>query len=174
MTFKTAAATFALAALLPVAASAATAMVDGGVYDLSTDNEFNFAGNTGDANAADDYVSFGFASGGLVGATSFSVLLDAVNTDITEITATWSSGINGTGTVYETAVSGLVAGVAQILDFNTVFSAGDPQWFSLTWNGSDDNALISVEVAPVPVPAAGFLLLGGLGGLAAMKRRKKA
>lgn len=30
------------------------------------------------------------------------------------------------------------------------------------------------QVSQVPVPAAGFLLLGGLGGLVAMKRRKKA
>lgn len=32
----------------------------------------------------------------------------------------------------------------------------------------------SVTLSQVPVPAAGFLLLGGLGGLAAFKRRKKA
>ena len=34
-------------------------------------------------------------------------------------------------------------------------------------------AAISFESAVIPLPAAGFLLLGGLGGLAAMKRRKK-
>lgn len=31
-----------------------------------------------------------------------------------------------------------------------------------------------VGVAPVPLPATGLLLLGGLGGLAALRRRKKA
>ncbi len=33
---------------------------------------------------------------------------------------------------------------------------------------------VSYDTPEVPLPAAGFLLLGGLGGLAALKRRKKA
>ncbi|MDD9977213.1 MAG: VPLPA-CTERM sorting domain-containing protein [Boseongicola sp.] len=37
-----------------------------------------------------------------------------------------------------------------------------------------DYYIAGATVNPIPVPAAGFLLLGGLGGLAAMKRRKKA
>ena len=37
---------------------------------------------------------------------------------------------------------------------------------------SFSSTLESDQVAPIPVPAAGLLLLGGLGGLAAMRRRK--
>lgn len=37
-----------------------------------------------------------------------------------------------------------------------------------------DDYIIRVDVAPVPIPAAGFLLVGALGGLAALRRRKKA
>lgn len=49
-------------------------------------------------------------------------------------------------------------------------------------NGGDPNGNeyggfvedVSVTTAPVPVPAAGFLLLGALGGLVALRRRKLA
>jgi hypothetical protein len=40
--------------------------------------------------------------------------------------------------------------------------------------GKPDAALAAIDVAPVPVPAAGLMLLGALGGLAAMRRRKAA
>ncbi|MGC1430312.1 MAG: VPLPA-CTERM sorting domain-containing protein [Albidovulum sp.] len=40
--------------------------------------------------------------------------------------------------------------------------------------GAVDGALAGVGIAPVPVPAAGLMLIGGLGGLAALRRRRKA
>ena len=39
--------------------------------------------------------------------------------------------------------------------------------------GVADGALASISVAPVPVPAAGLLLTAGLGGIAAVRRRRK-
>lgn len=40
--------------------------------------------------------------------------------------------------------------------------------------GYADGALAGIGIAPVPVPAAGLLLLGGLAGLAALRRRRRA
>ena len=39
---------------------------------------------------------------------------------------------------------------------------------------TDDFRIRSIDVAPVPLPAAGGFLLAGLGGLAFLRRRKKA
>jgi len=39
--------------------------------------------------------------------------------------------------------------------------------------GYADGALAGIGIAPVPVPAAGILLLGGLAGLGAVRRRRK-
>lgn len=37
-----------------------------------------------------------------------------------------------------------------------------------------DDFVLKIDVAPIPLPAAGFLLLGGLGALGAMSRRRKS
>lgn len=46
-----------------------------------------------------------------------------------------------------------------------------------TWvnpEGNSSSVAINAHVAPVPLPAAGWLLIAGLGGLGALRRRRKA
>lgn len=81
---------------------------------------------------------------------------------------------------------------SQIFEFGSVaaavgsisgqrFDAGDNFFFTFANLGDATDAnrdlvgtTVSFDVAPIPVPAAGFLLLGALGAGALMGRRKKA
>lgn len=72
--------------------------------------------------------------------------------------------------------------LSQTLSFNldSSYAAGTPLFFAVRLTNSSVGALnFGTSVpgnapAPVPVPAAGLLLLAGLGGLAALRRRKPA
>jgi len=70
------------------------------------------------------------------------------------------------------ALGGAPGGMAG--SFSADLSGGATPTFFLQYSGASGGETINIGIAAVPVPAAGFLLLGGLGGLAALKRRKKA
>lgn len=84
-----------------------------------------------------------------------------------------STAMNGGGTVLGT-ISGasLIAGDALVV----ALAAGVDHWITASWtNVSQDGSNFYLRVvAAVPVPAAGVLLVGALGGLALMRRRKTA
>jgi hypothetical protein len=64
-------------------------------------------------------------------------------------------------------------GASNAFNFNDV-AALSFKIDSTNTRGNVDGQLASIEVSAVPVPAAGLLLLGALGGAAALRRRKTA
>ena len=53
-------------------------------------------------------------------------------------------------------------------------ASGELLLFNFASNTSDNSGSIRATISIVPVPAAGLLLLGALGGIAALRRRKTA
>ncbi len=109
--------------------------------------------------------------------------------EVTVFEVTFGSTIDFPESVTVEAVLGgaVVALVGSIT--NTAAQAGATLSFAGTFDAlkfTDTSAILdgrplydgfdldSVSVSPVPLPATGLLLLGGLGGIAAMRRRKKA
>lgn len=87
----------------------------------------------------------------------------------------------GISTLFGDTINGPTAGVPQgvwtVVSRN--FEVQTAGTYSLFFDGATESDSIggfidAVRVDPVPLPAAGFLLIGALGGLAAMRRRKKS
>ncbi|MGI9390535.1 MAG: VPLPA-CTERM sorting domain-containing protein [Boseongicola sp.] len=146
----------AIAVFAPLMASASTVMVDGGNYNLSDDTNFTYGADHNTLSSG-QMLSFNFTNdlGGMV-----------------ELLATTTTNGNGSASggfgAQDDALGGidhfstLMANQAQITFFVRLGDVNDPY----------DLDIWVRHTAEVPIPAAGFLLIGALGGLAALRRRK--
>jgi hypothetical protein len=105
------------------------------------------------------------------------VVLTAPSGDSTNLFGTWSISVP-TGFVLSNVYLLFQTGVAQLNPDWAVFSIPNGilagSW-TVERNGlSHANVYGTLTPATVPVPAAGLMLLGALGGLVALRRRRKA
>lgn len=86
----------------------------------------------------------------------------------------WNSASDGSGTVFGSiSGSALTSGDALVTEFalnEEKFLIAS--WTSVTAKGS--NFDLRVDATPIPLPAGGLLLLTALGGVAALRRKRKA
>lgn len=140
----------------------------------------NISGNATGANA-DPLFSILGTGYQLIGKSDTTPSIVSV-TGVNQLSGIWSLMLPAApaGMVWTNLVLALKSGVAQL----------NPDWaaFGLaagitngTWSIASGNQSLShmnlygqLAPAPVPLPAAGILLLGGIGALAAVRRRRKA
>lgn len=166
-TFALAAAATAALALAPMAANASIVTVtDGGSYAFNPSDNYSFYKDLAAGSGA-GMVSFTFNTVGVTtGVVAGSVFL-TTGANLMNGVAQWISN----GTVLAQKDIGYSSGYNLL---NTIFSPGNDYTLKLSWDGVKSDGILSAQVNVVPVPAAGVLLLGGLGAMGALRRRKKA
>ncbi|SDF17019.1 VPLPA-CTERM sorting domain-containing protein [Limimaricola pyoseonensis] len=162
-------------ALLPAVGSAATVLsatiTDGGTFGLSSPHHHVVRFEDGDVAGGYSFTftnDTGWAS--TFGITDATVLQNATFSFAdTGVTAAWDSGESfnvapGTMAAGLRVVTRLAAGASDTLRI----SYGDPTALDGKREGT---GTIDIAIAAVPLPAAGFLLLAGLGALGLRRRR---
>ncbi len=157
----------------PLAASATTFLVDDGVYTLDAPGAAPFLGNVDAVGGGGDFTATFSATPTNFGLMKLTILQSFVNL-FDDLKVEWQT----LGGATLAAVDPIVAGSAEL---QTKFDAvNSTQNLVFSWTDSVDSTAggtqrprgFDFEVAPVPVPAAGLLLVGALGALGVARRRK--
>ena len=172
---KTAVAAAVSVALLPAAASAVTVDSSSTIFDSGPSLDIlggpYFFGATFTNVDGAGMFTFDFfnssATQTTVGVT-IGTVLQSTAAFTGGLTAAWLAG--GSVTIPE--------GVTDSFQISTLLGAGATDTLKINYGavvgGSAGRADLDLTVAAVPLPAGGLLLLGALGGLAALRRRKQA
>ncbi|WP_320178722.1 VPLPA-CTERM sorting domain-containing protein [Roseovarius pacificus] len=165
-TLKLMAAALATAVLMAGSASALTVVSTGNSYDITSDNLFLGAA-TSNGGAGSYSVNFFSPIDPVLGKANASVTLNVLGT-FSGLTMNWVDAATNT-VLQSTAV---LTGVTTL---NTMFTAPNlNQNLVFNWTGSAQGVTFDFDVAAVPLPAGGLLLLTALGGLGLARRRKAA
>lgn len=169
---KTAALGAAAVAALSVAPAIATPILvsNGETHSISAGSEF--IGDVKTTGGAGTYeVQFDSTQDPLL-ASALATIGKIVAGTFTDLTLSWVSAIDN-------SVLASIAVTPDVTSLATNFNSGPPdvlkQKLIFSWtNSSVPGAGFDFEVAAVPLPAGGLLLLSALGGIAVIRRRKSA
>lgn len=177
MTFQTLARISAAIALLLGAQSSLAATTPSGIYDEAVLGDLS-----GDPDAPTDLSGYAGVSGTLtIGSDEGDALLfTGMGSGATQFdfTVTWESFVDGfqihEGTDYHAPFvphAGLFDGSGT---FTTSASfTGDLYIYAYTYGGDLTYSVSLASTTPVPVPAAAPLLIAGVGGLMALRRKRR-
>lgn len=181
---KTALAAAVAFAVIPAAASAAVVNMTptftnvgvggGGPYNLNAIGVDNFRWDNKDFSGADAggaLFGFEFTADNLPQPTSTTVTLNLLG-EFTGFQMAWSNDTTlDAGDLFFAAPTNVLdLGVSRLA---TTFTSV-PKYLIVSYDAVKTGGNIDIRVAAVPLPAGGLLLLGALGGLAALRRRRKA
>ncbi|MBU3261826.1 VPLPA-CTERM sorting domain-containing protein [Roseovarius sp. PS-C2] len=165
-TLKLMVAALATAVLMTGAASALTVVSAGNSYDITSDNLFLGAA-TSNGGAGSYSVNFFSPIDPVLGKANASVTLKVLGT-FSGLTMSWVDAATNT-VLQSTAVLADVT-----TNLNTMFTAPNlNQNLVFNWTDSAQGVTFDFDVAAVPLPAGGVLLLTALGGLGLARRRRK-
>ena len=155
--------------LAATSAGAVTVVANGGTYDVPGDDT-QFIGDVKDSSGgAGSYsVTFNNASAGTGVAT----------VTIGELTASTFSNLMASWVDLDDTVLASTAVTPVVTSLSTMFMDPDSLSQSLVFSWTDSlvgsGFDFEVEVSPIPLPAAGLMLLTGIAGLGAIRSRRKA
>ncbi len=194
MKFANLLATAVLALAIPALAQAATVAI--GTTQVGDTGGINAVGTVSTLSSNSAYYSGPAAPGSAwvwsgnsrdVDAATYTFSFDLTGYDLSTAALSGLWGVDNTGTI---SLNGnLIASLGAVItaNFNNLNSYGTttPSFFTAGLNtlrfdlrdaggqaAFRATGLVTADLSPVPLPASALLLLGGLGGIAAFKRRK--